>query len=63
MPNTKLRRARRSRGWTQQELAAVARVSLRTVRYAEAGKPLGYPCRLAIATGLGDDERVLFPPT
>jgi DNA-binding XRE family transcriptional regulator len=45
--------ARRQRAWTQEELAAQAGVSPRTIRSAERGRAVGAATVLAIATALG----------
>jgi transcriptional regulator with XRE-family HTH domain len=49
----RIRELRFRRGWTQQELAAAAELSPRTIEYAEAGKRVSPPTITSIAEALG----------
>ncbi len=44
---------RKTRGWTQLDLAAEADVSLDTVRKIEAGEPVGMAVAALVASALG----------
>jgi transcriptional regulator with XRE-family HTH domain len=54
-----LRKARRSRGWKQQQLADFALVSLSTVERAEASKPIGLESIRRLSTCLGKSPEQL----
>jgi transcriptional regulator with XRE-family HTH domain len=54
-----LRKARRSRGWKQQQLADFALISLSTVERAEAGKPIGLESIRRLSTCLGKSPEQL----
>src|SRR5712691_5393805 len=53
--STQVRRLRRAKGWTQQELAARAYCSKKTVENVENGKPVSAGTLGAIAEALGVD--------
>ncbi len=50
---------RRSRGWSQQDLANHADVEVRTVRYSEAGRPVFETTRHRLARALGVEPLLL----
>src|SRR4051794_19538230 len=50
---------RRSRGWSQQELGNHAGVEVRTVRFAEAGRPVFEATRDRLARALGVEHLLL----
>lgn len=63
-PDTPLRRMRRARTLSQQQLASLARVSQRTVSRAELGlTTLSPDLQELIATILGAPRQDLFPPS
>lgn len=48
-----LRALRRKQGWSQEELAAVSDLSVRTIQRIEAGHPAGLEARKALASAFG----------
>ena len=51
---------RETRGWSQEQLAEIARIAARTVQRVEDGQPFSLETRRALAGALGFKDMVAF---